>query len=146
MEFRPQTGMGGDCIKYLQDAHELPYWKFMLSAFMVWRNGDGNSTSIVATSVLHVLSNVVTRCRRWMAKLEAHSADTEDEGAIKTLLGQIEKRLTLLDDVVLGHTSDPDDLASGTSPATNTSVRHSAQHGQSPGPARTDSQEVCIPV
>ena len=108
-EFRSSHYSSQDFIQYLQDALELPYWKFILQWFFkYWMNANPNS--VLTTGMMYILCHVRTDCRRWLERIRVEVEGSADQKSFEVVAEGIRKRLMLLDSFLLPSFRDPDDL------------------------------------
>lgn len=94
--YRSGLKYGDDCIFYLQDALEIPYWQLVIDLFLDWR--ESNTNNMLATAILHMLRNKAISCRRKTEELRrVASLDTDDQEGLFVLLQSIKKRLGFLE-------------------------------------------------
>lgn len=90
---------GNECVIYLQDTLEIPYWKLVIDLFLNWR--ESNKSSMVGTAILHMLRNKTLLCRTKVEELaQLALLDTTDRDGITTVVRSIQKRLDLLNDAL----------------------------------------------
>ncbi|KAI0012691.1 hypothetical protein F4779DRAFT_567599 [Xylariaceae sp. FL0662B] len=113
-EFRARLRLDGDYIHYLQDALELPYWRFMINEFLDWK--ASNPKHLGADGILYVLKHVATTCRRRVRNLrmEVERMDSEDRDAVEIVIRGIEERVNLLESALIGNFSGLDDFDDDT--------------------------------
>ena len=82
----------------------------MIKSFMDWRHSQPNHVG--ANGILYILNHITTICRKKIQKIneEIHELDSDEQAAVATVIGGVERRLELLDAVLLGTTVDPEDL------------------------------------
>lgn len=147
VEFHSTLQKDTDYIKYLQDALELPYWDFILSAFIECKNRDPNNA--LATATLDTMKMTKRSCHKLVEALMAEVTMPDDQQSLRILRPQIEKRLDLLQSFLLASASDPDDFhndASSKALAVNISEAHPEQPEQMfAAKSKTDVPEVRLP-
>lgn len=101
-------GSDEDILHYLQDAFEVPYWKFMLGLFSRWRD---NSKSLSGQVLLHVLDSVKLELLNKKHRLEEdlQSLEASDVENISPILEGINLRIQVLEGIWDDTTSYLDD-------------------------------------
>lgn len=92
---------GSDCVIYLQDALEIPYWQLVIDLFLDWR--ESNTHNMLATAILHTLQYKATSCQKKadeLRRLQVAPQHTKDREGLHVLLDSIQKRLDFLTDAL----------------------------------------------
>lgn len=90
---------GNDCVIYLQDTLEIPYWQFIIDLFLDWRGN--NASSILGTAMLHMLRHQVSSLGDRADDLaQLALLDTKDKDGLEILVRSIRKRMNFLHDAL----------------------------------------------
>lgn len=99
--FKSALKYGSDCVIYLQDALEIPYWQLVIDLFLDWR--ESNTNNMLATAILHTLQYKAMSCQKKadeLRRLQVAPQHKKDRKGLGVLLDGIQRRLDFLTDAL----------------------------------------------
>ncbi|KAL1874447.1 hypothetical protein Daus18300_003465 [Diaporthe australafricana] len=99
---------GKDCVDYLQDTLEIPYWRLVIDLFLGWR--ESNKSNMLGTTIIHTLRYKSLSCRNKVEELAQPAQlallNTKDRDGLEIVLRSVRERLGILNDALVVVISD----------------------------------------